>query len=378
MILQYNIGGNSGYSIQYSPFFDNRLAVASGSNYGLVGNGKLFILDIDERGKIKENNIFITQDCLFDLSWNELHENQVLVAQGDGSLRLFDTTLQKYPIGIFKEHKKEVLSCNWNLITKGTFVSSSWDGAVKMWSPLREQSLLTLLPKSSEQSSKINHNQIAKIPPHVNNNQSTPILQNKDCVYQAQFSPHDNNLIACCSGNSYITLFDTREQNNRFNNNSFIAHSGLETLTLDFNKYRPTVLASSGADNSIKIWDMRMIRNNNSNNTVMPTSNPICMNEIRKAHDLAVRRVVWSPHQSNLLLSTSYDMTSKVWKDFSFDGSKITGKTNSIDPGSGLIKTFHHHTEFVFGADWSLWGQPGFIATTGWDSKVYIWNCFYP
>lgn len=142
--------GFSGYGVQYSPFFDNRLAVAAGSNFGLVGNGKLFILEIDRSGRIVEVNSFLTQDCLFDLAWNESHENQVLVAQGDGTLRLFDTTFKEFPIAIFKEHEREVFSCNWNLVNRQNFLSSSWDGSIKIWSPLRKQSLMTLTPRPLE------------------------------------------------------------------------------------------------------------------------------------------------------------------------------------------------------------------------------------
>lgn len=139
-MLKYHMQGYSGYGVQYSPFFDNRLAVATGSNFGLVGNGKLFIVDINNQGIMTEAKSFLTQDGLFDVAWNELHENQVLVAQGDGSLRLFDTQLTDYPIAIFHEHEKEVFSCNWNLINKQLFVSSSWDGTVKVWSPTRPKS----------------------------------------------------------------------------------------------------------------------------------------------------------------------------------------------------------------------------------------------
>lgn len=357
------MSGYSGYGVQYSPYFDNRLAVVSGSNFGLVGNGKLFVLDIDMHGKIHESNSFLTQDCLFDVAWNELHENQVLVAQGDGTLRLFDTKLKQYPIAIFKEHQKEVFSCNWNLLSKQTFVSSSWDGTVKIWSPTRQQSLVTFLPHTLENTKNVD---ITTNVPLSNQKQHEGISRNKNCIYQAQFSPHDPNLVMCCSGNSYTTLFDLRQPAHTGNQQSFLAHSGLEVLTCDFNKYRPYTVATGGVDNTIRMWDLRMVG---------PNSSPaICVNEISGGHELAVRKVSWSPHHSNVLLSTSYDMTCCVWQDLSADGVKNTGRTNSIDPKQGCRFRFAQHTEFVYGADWSLWGQPGFIASTGWDGNVFIWN----
>jgi WD40 repeat protein len=36
---------------------------------------------------------FDTQDALFDLAWSEIHENQIVTASGDGSIRLWDVTL---------------------------------------------------------------------------------------------------------------------------------------------------------------------------------------------------------------------------------------------------------------------------------------------
>ncbi|CAI4056801.1 hypothetical protein SUVZ_02G2680 [Saccharomyces uvarum] len=372
-MLRYHMQGFSGYGVQYSPFFDNKLAVAAGSNFGLVGNGKLYILEINRDGKVEERNSFLTQDCLFDVAWNESHENQVLVAQGDGTLRLFDTTLKEYPIAIFKEHEREVFSCNWNLVNRQTFLSSSWDGSIKIWSPLRNQSLMSLTPRPLEITKMVDPlNAILS-----NKKNFTGISQNKNCVYQAQFSPHDQNLVISCSGNSYASLFDIRLPPSKSQTN-FLVHSGLEALTCDFNKYRPYVIATGGVDNAIRIWDIRMLKTSGSATTSRPTHTPshnsACINEIPNAHGLAIRKVTWSPHHSNILMSASYDMTCRVWKDLSNDGAKETYKTNSTDTGKGCLFNFTQHSEFVFGIDWSLWGKPGYVASTAWDGNLFVWN----
>jgi WD40 repeat protein len=36
---------------------------------------------------------FETQDGLFDVAWSEIHENQIITASGDGSIKLWDITL---------------------------------------------------------------------------------------------------------------------------------------------------------------------------------------------------------------------------------------------------------------------------------------------
>lgn len=37
-----------------------------------------------------------------------------------------------YPIANFAEHMREVYAVHWNLVTKDTFVSGSWDGTLKV------------------------------------------------------------------------------------------------------------------------------------------------------------------------------------------------------------------------------------------------------
>lgn len=367
---EFHMEGFSGYSVNYSPFYDNKLAVAAGANFGLIGNGKLYILDINNAGNLQENNSFITQDCLFDTAWNELHENQIVVAQGDGSLRLFDITLKDYPIAIFREHEREVFSCNWNLVNKSTFVSSSWDGTVKIWSPLRPNSLTTFVPYPMKITEYIDRIDI----PISHQKSHATISKNKNCIYEALFSPHDPNLVLACAGNSYATIFDMRQPSSGNNQQNFLAHSGVETLTCDFNKYRPNIIATGGVDNAIRIWDLRMIETSKGNLSATTTTRPKCVNEISRGHELAVRKVAWSPHDSKLLLSASYDMSCCVWQDLSFDGRMDTNRTNNTDFRKGCISKFTRHSEFVFGVDWSIWGRPGYISSTSWDGNVFVWK----
>ncbi len=75
---------------------------------------------------------FDTQDSLYDLAWSETHENQVVVAAGDGSIKLFDIALNEFPVQSWQEHNREVFAVHWNLVAKDTFCSSSWDGTIKI------------------------------------------------------------------------------------------------------------------------------------------------------------------------------------------------------------------------------------------------------
>jgi peroxin-7 len=115
---------------------------------------------------------------------------------------------------------------------------------------------------------------------------------------------------------------------------SFQGHDS-EILALDFNKYNNTIV-SGGVDSLVKVWDLR-----NFGNVA-----------IHRGHRLAVRSLKCSPHSENVIASTSYDMTCRVWN------------TNIVHEA---------HSEFVTGVDFSLF-VPGQIATCAWDESIHIFN----
>jgi peroxin-7 len=84
-------------------------------------------------------------------------------------------------------------------------------------------------------------------------------------------------------------------------------------------------------------------------------------------HEYAVRKVAWSPHLPDLLLSASYDMTCRVWTDGSAAGN---GKV----PPEKELGRMPRHTEFVTGVDWCLFGAEGWCATCGWDERLLVWD----
>ncbi|KZW03223.1 WD40 repeat-like protein [Exidia glandulosa HHB12029] len=325
------------YSIKPSPFFDHALAVASSANYGIIGNGRLHLLHT--RPQLHVDKIFETQDGLYDVAWSELHEFQLASASGDGSVKLWDTNLKDLPIRAWHEHTRETMSLDWSNLEKDRFLSSSWDGSIRVWTPDRPHSLTAL-------------------PAHA------------ACVYQASWSPHTPALLASVSADGTLKLFDLRSPFSALPSTpapptpknsaswapppvplapptmSVVAHAG-EVLTLDWNKYRPMVLATGGVDRAIKVWDARNM------------SRPAEEGAPLLGHEYAVRRVAWSPHRADLLASASYDMTARVWQ---------TG------PNGGVLRMIHdQHTEFVAGCAWSLF-EEGVLATCAWDGRVHTFR----
>lgn len=276
-----------------------------------------------------------------------MHENQILAATGDGTVKLFDLSVDQFPIQSWGEHSREVFAVHWNLIGKDTFLSSSWDGCIKIYDPSRDQSVLTM-------------------PTH-------------SCTYSAQFSPHENGIVSAVSSDSKFRLFDIRTRAG-VNNHLVMtiplhapaqARPGIapvtglpptEALTHDWNKYRNTIFAAAGVDRLIRVFDVRN-----------PTGGPIAA---LPGHEYAVRRLAWSPHLSDLLLSASYDMSCRVWTDGTAIGSNTLPQLQDTMAfgGGRQLGSMDRHTEFVSGVDWCLFGAEGWCASTAWDERVLCWD----
>ncbi len=232
---------------------------------------------------------------------------------------------------------------HWNLVAKDSFLSSSWDGTIKIWNPLRDSSMTTL-------------------PTH-------------SCTYSAQFSPHAPNIVSAVSSDSHLRIFDLRTPASASNHLQLAlpihtlpktrpgfappaAVPPSEALTHDWNKYRDSVIATAGVDRAIRTFDIRA-----------PGQGPVA---VLTGHEYAVRRITWSPHLPDVLLSASYDMTCRVWTDGSAVG---TGKPESMMSTDGRqLGSMGRHTEFVTGVDWCLFGAEGWCASCGWDERVLIWD----
>jgi len=140
-------------------------------------------------------------------------------------------------------------------------------------------------------------------------------------------------------------------------NKGMVSVGPSECLTHDWNKYRDNIIATGSVDGVIRTFDIRQ-----------PGAGPVVA---MAGHEYAVKKVGWSPHLSDVLLSASYDMTCRIWSD----GSAITPTGAMTGPNRlGEIGRMDNHTEFTTGLDWCLFGAEGWCATCAWDEKVKIWD----
>lgn len=192
-----------------------------------------------------------------------------------------------------------------------------------------------------------------------------------NCIYNATFSPHSPSTLISCNGSSHLQVWDIRAPHPL--QIDFVAHSGLEALSCDWNKYKSTIVALGGTDKLVRIWDLRMITklDQPTSHAPMPAYHirgPTPLNQML-GHDFAIRKVLWSPHDSQELMSTSYDMTVRIWND------KSNERARFLNVAEGQCKgVMRAHKEFTVGCDYSLWGEPGWVVSTGWDEMVHVWD----
>jgi peroxin-7 len=130
----------SGYSVAFSPYSPTRVAVASAQYFGIVGNGAVTVLEAGEPQMVE---IFsaLTQDNIFDVCWNEGHENQIIAASGDKTIKLFNIQ-HPQPLLSLQGHTGEVFGVHSNYQLTHLVLSASLDCTLNLWD-LSKASLLT-------------------------------------------------------------------------------------------------------------------------------------------------------------------------------------------------------------------------------------------
>ncbi|KAK8010690.1 WD domain-containing protein [Apiospora arundinis] len=343
-MLEFRTPGFNPYAVKYSPYFDSRIAVASAANYGIVGNGRLFCLGLGPQG-IQVEKTFDTNDAQYDLAWSEINENQLLAACGDGSIKLYDVNVTQFPVMNFHEHKRETFSVAWSPVTKDTFASSSWDGTIKI---VLVASAARVHQDVTSRQLHLQHLVLPVEPQHHLRrvDRLAPAHLRPAHARERAVPPHDQ---------------DPRARDARRPFAPGVTPSPAmpaEILTHDWNKYNDTVIATGGVDRVIRTFDIRN-----------PSAGPA---SLMTGHGYAVRRLAWSPHARDILISASYDMTVRLWTD----GSTMAQQQpvpSPVSPGVQL-GVMNRHTEFVTGVDWCLFGVGGWVATVGWDERVLLWD----
>nr|AZL94466.1 peroxin-7 [Nephromyces sp. MMRI]AZL94467.1 peroxin-7 [Nephromyces sp. MMRI] len=371
-------------SCKFSPFDTNLIAVGTSKNFGFTGPGELVILHYDSntffnRSLISNNNYsqsfikeiksFFINDTILDCAWSEKEDSIIIGAIGNGTIPIYklenytenisSTPNIQYPIHILQGHKQEISTVDWNIYQKNLVLSASWDMSLKIWDMEQLKCITTL-----------------------ENAHNGPI-------YAAAFSPLHPNIISSVGLDWKLNISDARvikprssfnketqfsrsnvteTFNNKIQINSQISCTAHEqkVLCLDWNKYNPFIICTGAADGSIKLWDLRKLKQTNER------GQPILSIQ---AHKLAVSKTKFNPFSECIISSCSYDMTIKIWKITNLsDIIELTSQDLNSSKLQYFINNFHiHHTEFILGLDWNLF-EKDLICSASWDKTICLWK----
>lgn len=292
---------------KFSPFDPSILAVATSENFGVAGRSLTYFLKFDVRSHMCQ---VVSQhpavNAVFDIAFSESAQDILYTACGDGFIRVNKMGTEA-PISEMKTHLKEVNTVEVNGTIPNLMLSTGTDGFVKVTDLNQGQILVNMKASMGN-------------------------------CYQGVWHPRNPDLAATGGSDGKLKLWNVKQQKPVF---SLPDHNN-EILCLDFNKYSD-IIATGSADNFIHLWDLRM---------------PKAPFQRFAGHRYAVKKVKFSPHHANWLVSGSYDMTVSVW-DMSIKDVP-------------LAKIHAGHTEFVTGLDFSN-HIPDMITSCSWDRKVLVY-----
>lgn len=298
-----------GFAVKYSPFVEGLLAVAAAQNFGIVGNGRQIVVQATQHG-IQDKAGFDTLDGIYDCAWSESNENILVSACGDGSIKIWDIAApaQANPLRSLHEHQREVCSLSWNNINKSRFLSSSWDDTAKLWDSEQPQALCSFgehtycvyaviwnpahgdvfLTASGDHTAKVwdcrQPHSTLTIAAHGHEVLAADWCKYNDCmiatgsvdkliktwdvrmpqrevavlqghnyaVRRVVFSPHSESLLASCSYDMTVRLWDVASEGHP-QVNSWNHHSEF-AIGLDFSSLSEGMMASTGWDESAVVW----------------------------------------------------------------------------------------------------------------------------
>lgn len=307
---------HAGYSVQFSPFRKDLIAVGTAQFYGIAGNGKIDIFRLVRSGGSRQCVLaaeFPTNHGIYDVAWSEVHDNVLAGACADGSIKVVDVTKSgSPPVLSMVPHQAECNAVDWNIHIKAYICTAGWDNRVTVCDVMKGSIVRQWDFEKTRQ----------------------PVC------YESRWSPAKDGVFASVSGNGYLYVMDALDKRTQ-PVLSIPAHAH-EVLSVDWNKYRQNIIVTGSVDKTLRVWDIRK--------PAAPVTQLF-------GHALAVRRVRTHPFSADIVASASYDMSMCLW-DIS---------TNEI------TRRFDHHSEFVVGIDWSLF-EENVIATTSWDKSICSWD----
>jgi len=178
-------------------------------------------------------------------------------------------------------------------------------------------------------------------------------------VEDLQWSPGQAELLASCSTDRSVCIWDTRDPRKPVA--QWQASAAHDVNVISWNPRVPYLLLSGADDGEFCVWDMREVQKGNAPGAVIARSS---------WHRRAITSIEWSPHDENCLVVCSEDDTVTLW-DMSLepeapgaggaamgaasaaDGADFPAQLLFVHQGQHNVKEAHFHEQI-----------PGAVVTT--------------
>lgn len=218
------------------------------------------------------------------------------------------------PLFSFGGHQGEGFAMDWSSTVFGRLATGSCNRNIHLWQPKEGGTW------------------------HVD---QRPLTSHTDSVEDLQWSPNESNVLASCSVDETIRIWDTRAVGNKSCMLTVKAHDA-DVNVISWNRHDPFIL-SGGDDGTIKVWDLRQFGNG------VPVA-------LFKHHSGAITSVEWHPTDSTVFAASGEDHQVTLWdlsveKDdqneniTSVSGNNLPPQLLFIHMGQTDIKEIHWHKQ---------------------------------
>lgn len=297
----------------------------------------------DEYGRLKER-VTITQKIAHNGEVNRarcMPQNSHLIATKSPScdVCVFDTsklpmmaapTDKSSPLIKLTGHTKEGYGLSWSPVKPGFLLSGSYDSVICLWD--------TNSPGADSQNVK----PLQLLTTHTEE------------VEDVQWHPKHDSLFGSVGDDKQLIIWDTREPSKPSSVVSSAHPSAVHGLS--FNPFVENLLATSSADQTVALWDMRNLKQK--------------IHEL-KGHKGEVWCISWSPFYESIIASASSDRRIHIW-----DVTKIGAKQSAEDAKDGppeLLFIHGGHVADIRDFSWDCF-DPWLIASVAEGSNLQTWK----
>lgn len=220
----------------------------------------------------------------FGLAWSQFIPGHILSAGYDQKICLWDISATTYdsrtlnPKTVYTGHSDKVTDVCWHQMHECIFGSVADDTTMMIWDTRTDSNQKALICKSH--------------------------IKEVNCL---SFNPFNPYIVATGSSDETVKFWDIRQSKTPFHT---IKTSGV--FQIDWSPHYETLLASSGTNNAVELWDLASKFNQLSNEELK--YGPPELQFSHRGHAESVSEFSWNLNETLLICSVSEDNGLQIWQ----------------------------------------------------------------